>query len=413
MIDAKTPLDVQKIRSDFPILQQEVNGKPLAYLDSAASAQMPWAVLRAMEQYYTTSHANVHRGVHTLGERATAAYEGARETVARFIHAPTAETIIFTRGSTEAINLVAYAYGLHQLREGDGIIVTRLEHHANFVPWQQVAKWKGAKLHLVDLREDGALDLEQYRSFLESGTIRLVAVTQASNVLGTMPPLSEMIRLAHAAGAKVCVDAAQSVPHMPVDVQELDADFLAVSGHKMLGPTGIGFLYGKREILERMQPFQMGGSMIGRVDIADSTWADVPARFEAGTPNIVGAVGLAAAIEYLNGIGMERIHAHEQELLDYAWKRLSEVEGIELYGARQPRSGLIAFNLKGIHPHDVSTILDAEGVAVRAGHHCAQPLHQWLHVAATNRASFYLYNDKEEIDRLAAALQRVKEVFGS
>jgi cysteine desulfurase / selenocysteine lyase len=405
-------LDVKKVKQDFPILNQEVNGKPIAYLDSAASSHIPKPVMDAMTRYYEFAHSNVHRGVHTLGERATSAYEGAREKVARFINAPAPENIVFTRGATEAINLVAYALGLHRFEEGDGIVVTLMEHHANLVPWQQIAKLKKAKLYMVELLEDGTLNMEQYRSFLKTGKIKMVAVTHASNVLGTITPLKEIVREAHEAGALVCVDGAQSVPHMPIDVQDLDCDFLAASGHKMLGPTGIGFLYGKGHLLEQMEPFQLGGSMIGLVDYYESTWAEVPARFEAGTPNIVGAVGLAAAIDYLTDLGLENIERHEQELLAYAWERLSVIEGIELYGPRSPRTGLISFNLYHIHPHDVSTILDAEGVAVRAGHHCAQPLHRWLHVPATNRASFYVYNEKEDIDRLVAALQRVKEVFG-
>ncbi|BCJ87059.1 SufS family cysteine desulfurase [Effusibacillus dendaii] len=404
--------NVQEIKKDFAALQQQVNGKSLVYLDSAASSQIPKQVAEAMSQYYATSHSNVHRGVHTLGERATSAYEGAREKVARFLNAPKVENIVFTRGTTESINLVAYAYGLHKLQAGDGIVVTLLEHHSNLVPWQQIAKIKGAKLYMVELTEEGHLNLEQYRSFLKQGNIKIVAVTQASNVLGTVTPTKQIVQEAHAAGAVVVVDAAQSAPHMAIDVQDLDADFLAASGHKMLGPTGIGFLYGKSELLDDMEPFQMGGSMIGLVDYYESNWAEVPAKFEAGTPNIVGAVGLAAAIDYLNALGMENVHQHEQQLLAYAWDRLSQVEGIELYGPRQPRTGLIAFNIDDTHPHDVSTVLDAEGVAVRAGHHCAQPLHKWLHTAATNRASFYIYNDEQDIDRLVAALQKVKEMFG-
>ncbi|WP_018130538.1 cysteine desulfurase [Effusibacillus pohliae] len=404
--------DVKQIKQDFSVLQQEVNGKPIAYLDSAASSQIPRQVVDAMSQYYATSHANVHRGVHTLGERATSAYEGAREKVARFINAPLPQNIVFTRGTTEAINLVAYAYGLHKLQPGDGIVVTLLEHHSNLVPWQQIAKLKNANLYMVELTDEGQLDMDQYRSFLKQGNIKIVAVTHASNVLGTITPIKDIIREAHAAGAVVVVDAAQSVPHMKIDVQELDADFLAASGHKMLGPTGIGFLYGKGELLDSMEPFQLGGSMIGLVQYYESQWAEVPARFEAGTPNIVGAVGLAAAIDYLTALGMDNVQKHEQQLLAYAWDRLSQVEGVEMYGPREPRTGLIAFNVGDTHPHDVSTVLDAEGVAVRAGHHCAQPLHKWLRVAATNRASFYIYNDEQDIERLVSSLQKVKEMFG-
>ncbi|MFC4766638.1 cysteine desulfurase [Effusibacillus consociatus] len=404
--------DVKEIKKDFPVLQQEINGKPVAYLDSAASSQVPLQVVDAMSQYYATSHSNVHRGVHTLGERATSAYENAREKVARFVNAPLPQNIVFTRGTTEAINLVAYAYGLHKLQEGDGIIVTLVEHHSNLVPWQQIAKLKGAKLYMVELTEEGHLDMEQYQAFLKQGNIKIVAVTQASNVLGTITPVKEIIQAAHAVGAVVVVDAAQSAPHLKIDVQDLDADFLAVSGHKMLGPTGIGFLYGKGKLLDAMEPFQLGGSMIGLVDYYESNWAEVPARFEAGTPNIVGAVGLAAAVDYLTDLGMDNVRKHEEELLAYAWNRLAKVEGVEMYGPREPRTGLIAFNLDDTHPHDVSTVLDAEGVAVRAGHHCAQPLHKWLKAAATNRASFYIYNDEQDIDRLVSALQKVKEMFG-
>ncbi|WP_096183053.1 cysteine desulfurase [Effusibacillus lacus] len=405
-------MDVKQIKQDFPVLQQKVNGKPIAYLDSAASAQIPRQVVEAMSQYYATSHANVHRGVHTLGERATSAYEEAREKVARFVNAPVPQNIVFTRGTTEAINLVAYAYGLHNLKEGDGIVVTLLEHHSNLVPWQQIAKLTKAKLYMVELTAEGHLDREQYRSFLKQGNIKIVAVSYASNVLGTIVPVKDLIAEAHAVGAVVIVDAAQSAPHLRIDVQDLDADFLAVSGHKMLGPTGIGFLYGKGKLLDVMEPFQLGGSMIGLVDYYESNWAEVPARFEAGTPNIVGAVGLAAAIGYLTDLGMDNVRKHEEDLLAYAWDRLDQVEGIQMYGPREPRTGLIAFNIDDTHPHDVSTVLDAEGVAVRAGHHCAQPLHKWLRVAATNRASFYIYNDEQDIDRLVTSLQKVKELFG-
>lgn len=404
--------DVAKIKQDFPVLQQEIHGKPIAYLDSAASSQLPRQVMEAMSRYYETSHANVHRGVHSLAERATSAYEEAREKTARFINAPLPQNIIFTRGTTEALNLVAYAYGLHKLQAGDGVIVTLLEHHSNLVPWQQIAKLRNANLYMVELTDEGFLNMEQFRSYLKQGNIKVVAVTHASNVMGTVTPIKDIIREAHQAGAVVVVDAAQSAPHMKIDVQELDADFLAVSGHKMLGPTGIGFLYGKGKLLDSMEPFQMGGSMIGLVNYFESNWAEVPARFEAGTPNIVGAVGLAAGIDYLTALGMEQVEQHEQQLLAYAWDRLSQVDGIELYGPREPRTGLIAFNVDDTHPHDVSTVLDAEGVAVRAGHHCAQPLHKWLNTAATNRASFYIYNDEQDIDRLVSALQRVKEMFG-
>ncbi|MDB5085433.1 MAG: cysteine desulfurase [Bacilli bacterium] len=404
-------LDIKKIKQDFPVLKQEINGHSLCYLDSGASSQLPQQVLDAMVHYYSYSHANVHRGVHTLAERATSAYEETRDKVAQFIGAAEAETIVFTRGSTEALNLVAYSYAASRLSAGDGIITTRLEHHSNLVPWQQVAASTGCSLNMVDLTEDGNLQLDQYQAFLDQGNIKICAFAHASNVVGSIAPAKEMIARAHAAGAVVVLDAAQSVPHMPVNVQDLDVDFLAVSGHKMLAPTGIGFLYGKRELLEDMEPYQTGGSMIGFVEPESSTWAAVPTRFEAGTPNIVGAVGLSAAIDYLERLGMDNIMEHERQLADYAWQRLSEVDGTQLYGPRSPRAGLISFNVGHLHPHDVSTVLDSEGIAIRAGHHCAQPLHKWLNVAATNRASFYVYNDEEDIDRLVAGLAKVKEMF--
>ncbi len=402
-------LDVARIRRDFPILQQEVNGHPVAYLDSGASAQSPRQVLEAVRRYYETSHANVHRGVHTLGERATEAYEGARARVAGFIGAGDARGLIFTRGTTEALNLVAYAYGLRRLKPGDAVVTTIMEHHSNLVPWQQIARLTGARLRFIPLRPDGTLDLSDLDRLLQGA--RVVTLTLASNVLGTINPVAEIARQAHAQGAIVVVDGAQGVPHLKLDVGEWDIDFLAFSGHKLLGPTGIGALWGKPELLEGMDPFQFGGSMIGRVGLHDSTWAEIPARFEAGTPNIAGAVGLAAAVDYLESVGMEAIRSHEEELVDYAWRRLGEIPGLSLHGPRRPRASLISFGLDDLHPHDVATALDSQGIAVRAGHHCAQPLMEWLGCPATSRASFYLYNTLDEVDRLARALIETKEFF--
>lgn len=403
-------LDVARIRRDFPILNQEVNGKPLVYLDSAASAQRPVQVVEALKYYYEHSHANVHRGVHTLGERATSAYEGARERVARFIGAKSARGVIFTRGTTEALNLVAYAWGLHNLGPGDVVLTTVMEHHSNLVPWQQAARIKGAALRFIPLNPDGTLDLTNLEELLKD--VKVVAITLASNVLGTIVDIPFIARKAKEVGAIVVVDGAQGVPHMRVNVSEWGIDFLAFSGHKMLGPTGIGVLWGRPSLLEKMEPFQFGGSMIGTVSCWDATWAEVPARFEAGTPNIAGAVGLAAAMDYLEGIGLEAIEAHEHELTTYALEQLGNLEGITIYGPLGKRTGLVSFYLDDIHPHDISTVLDSEGVAIRAGHHCAQPLMEWLQAPATNRASWYVYNDRTDIDRLVAALVKAKEFFG-
>lgn len=403
-------MDPRRVRADFPILNQQVNGRPLVYLDNAATTQKPRQVIEALTAYYKTSNANVHRAIHALGERSTEQYEGARAGVAAFVNAPAPGQVVFTRNATEAINLVAYAWARHRLRPGDEILTTPMEHHSNLVPWQQAAAATGARLRFIGLTPEGTLDMEDLLNLLNERT-RLVAVTHASNVLGTLNPVAEICRLARRAGAVTLVDGAQSVPHMPVDVRALGCDFLAFSGHKMLGPTGVGALYGRRELLDEMEPFLFGGDMINSVSLTGASWNEVPYKFEAGTPDVAGAVGLGAAIDYLNRLGMDRVFAHEQHLATYALARLGELGDVEVYGPPAPRSGLVSFNLRGIHPHDVATVLNEEGVAIRAGHHCAQPLMDWLGVPATNRASFYIYNTEEDVDRLVAALVRTKEFF--
>ncbi len=403
-------MDRARIAQDFPILDQKVNGQPLVYLDSAATSQKPIQVIDAISTYYKQINANVHRGVHTLGSLATDAYEEARSKVARFIHADDERQIIFTRGTTEGLNMVAHGYASHVLEPGDEIVITLMEHHSNLIPWQQVAKVTGATLKYIPLQEDGTLLMADIEDAITRKT-RIVAMTQASNVLGTINPIREVAALAHERGAILVVDGAQSVPHRKVDVTELDCDFLAFSGHKMLGPTGVGVLYGKMDVLSRMEPVHFGGEMIETVDLYDSTWKEIPYRFEGGTPIIAGAVGLGAAIDYLERIGMDEIYALDQELTSYAIKRLGAVEGLTIYGPKTQRAALVTFNLDGIHPHDVSTVLDAQGVAIRAGHHCAQPLMRYLSVAATARASFYLYNTPHDIDVLVDALQKTKEYF--
>ncbi|MFZ4450846.1 cysteine desulfurase [Salibacterium aidingense] len=403
-------MDVKEIRNQFPILHQEVNGSPLVYLDSAATSQKPYKVIEAVEDYYRRYNSNVHRGVHTLGSLATDGYEGAREKVRSFIHAPSAREVVFTRGTTTAINTVAYSYGRANLQEGDEIVLTPMEHHSNIIPWQQAAKATGAALKYLPMKEDGTLSLEDVQNTITSNT-KIVAVAHVSNVLGTINPIKEITRMAHEHGAVTVVDGAQSVPHMKVDVQELDCDFFAFSGHKMGGPTGIGVLYGKKKLLDKMEPVEFGGEMIDFVDLYDSTWKDIPWKFEGGTPVIAGAIGLGAAIDFLEDVGMENIEAHEAELAAYALERLKEVEGIHIYGP-QKRAALVTFNVDDVHPHDAATVLDAEGIAVRAGHHCAQPLMKWLDVVATARASFYVYNTKEDIDALTDGLIKTKEYFG-
>jgi cysteine desulfurase/selenocysteine lyase len=398
------------IREQFPILNQEVNGHPLVYLDNAATSQKPLAVIEAVERYYKFANANVHRGVHTLGSRATDAYEGARERVARFLNARFAEEIIFTRGTTTALNLVAASYARSVCKEGDEIVITPMEHHSNLIPWQQAAKATGATLKYIPLRDDGSIALEDAEKTITNRT-KVVSVVHVSNVLGVTNPVKQIAEIAHRNGAVMVVDGAQSAPHMKIDVQDLGCDFFALSGHKMCGPTGIGALYGRRELLEKMEPIEYGGEMIDHVDLYESTWKDIPWRFEGGTPIIAGAVGLAAAIDFLEQVGLDRILEHEKMLSAYAIERLSGIDGITIYGPRENRAGLVTFNLGNIHPHDVATVLDSYGIAIRAGHHCCQPLMRWLKVSSTARASFYLYNTKEEIDRLAEGLIKTKEFF--
>ncbi len=405
-------MDIQEIRKHFPILDQEVNGHPLVYLDSAATSQKPISVIEAVSDYYKGYNSNVHRGVHTLGTRATDGYEGAREKVRSFINAATTEEVIFTRGTTTSINTVAASYGRANVEEGDEIVITHMEHHSNIIPWQQLAKEKGAVLKYVPLQEDGTITLEDVRATITSKT-KIVAIMMVSNVLGTMNPIKEITKIAHENGAVMMVDGAQAAPHMKIDVQDLDCDFFAFSGHKMVGPTGIGVLYGKKKHLEAMEPVEFGGEMIDFVGLYDSTWKELPWKFEGGTPIIAGAIGLGAAIDFLEDIGLSNIEAHEHKLAAYALEKMSAVEGMTIFGPQDPaqRAGLVTFNIDDVHPHDVATVLDSEGIAVRAGHHCAQPLMKWLNVSATARASFYLYNTEEEIDRLVAGLVKTKEFF--
>mgnify|MGYP001361088376 CR=1 FL=1 len=400
------------LRQDFPILQRVLpNGRPLVYFDNAASSQKPESVIRAMDDYYRRYNANVHRGVHTLSEEATAAFESAREKVAKFIHAPSARQIIFTRGTTESINLVAYTWGRANLKPGDEVLITAMEHHANIVPWQIMQEQLGFTLRHVPITDQGLLDLDALPGLLSERT-KLFCFVHASNVVGTINPVRELVAAARAVGAKVLIDGAQSVPHMPVDVQALDADFFAFSSHKMCGPTGMGVLYGKRDLLEAMPPFMGGGDMIREVTLSGSKWNSVPYKFEAGTPAIAEAIGLGAAVDYLQEVGMAWVHAHEREITRYAYDRMAEVEGLRILGpGPEARGGLIAFTLEGVHPHDISAILDRSGVAVRAGHHCAQPLHDRLGVHASARASFYLYNTLAEVDVLVDALHKAEEIF--
>ncbi|WP_163536552.1 cysteine desulfurase [Gracilibacillus sp. YIM 98692] len=403
-------MDIQAIREQFPILNQDVNGHPLVYLDSAATSQKPVSVIKSLEEYYRQNNSNVHRGVHTLGTRATDQYEGARDKVKNFIGASSTEEVIFTRGTTTALNMVAYGYARHFLKEGDEIAVTPMEHHSNIIPWQQAAKYTGAKLKYIPLEDDGSITLESVRSTISDKT-KIVAVTHVSNVLGTINPIKEISQIAHEHDAITVVDGAQSTPHMKVDVTDLDCDFFAFSGHKMCAPTGVGVLYGKKALLEKMEPVEFGGEMIDFVGLYESTWKDLPWKFEGGTPIIAGAIGLSAAIDFLEEVGLEQIEEHEKRVVQYAQEKLSEVDGLTIYGPKQ-RGGLVTFNIEGVHPHDSATVLDAEGIAVRAGHHCAQPLMKWLDVTATARASFYLYNDENDVDRLVEGIQRAKEYFG-
>ncbi len=406
-------LDVEKIRQDFPIFQRTVRGKRLVYLDSAATSHKPKSVIDAEREFYERFNANVHRGAYLIAEEATAAYEAAREKVAKFVNAPCKECIVFTRGTTEAINLVAYSWGWANLKEGDEILLTEMEHHSNIVPWQLIAERTGAKIKVVPITDDGLLDIDAFDRLLTE-RVKIVAVTHVSNVLGTINPVQEICCKAHEVGAVVLVDGAQAAPHLPVDVQAIGCDFYALSGHKMCGPTGSGALYGRKELLEAMPPFLGGGEMIRTVTFERTTFNDVPYKFEAGTPAIAQAIGLGAAVDYLTKIGMERIRAHEIELVAYALERLQEVDDITIYGAALPeqRGGVIAFNIGDIHPHDLATFLDAHGICIRAGHHCAQPLMRRLNVAATARASFYLYNTPDEVDALVEALHQAVKFFG-
>lgn len=398
------------VKNDFPILSRKINGHPLVYLDSAATSQKPAAVIAALVRYYEQSNANVLRSVHTLAEEATLAYQGARERVARFINAAHADEVVFTRGTTESLNIVSRSWGDKFLRPGDEVVISPMEHHSNLIPWQQVCQRTGATLRYLDLLPDGTIDLETAGTIITPST-RIVSVSHISNVLGTINPIAELARMAHAVGAVMVVDGAQSVPHQPTDVQALGADFLAFSSHKMCGPTGVGVLWGRRQLLDAADPFLFGGEMIAYVDRESATWADVPAKFEAGTPNIAGVVGLGAAVDYLDGVGMAAIQSHGLALGEEAYRRLAALPGVTVYGPMSPRASLVAFNIEGVHPHDVAQVFDSRGVAIRAGHHCAQPLMRWLDVGSTARASFYLYNSEEDIDRLVDAVEATRRYF--
>ena len=406
-------LNITEIRKDFPILERETRkGVRVVYLDSTATSQKPLQVIEAMNDYYRRSNANIHRGVHTLAEEATSMYEGAREKIARFVNAASAREIIYTRNTTESINLVAYSWARANLKAGDLVILTEMEHHSNLVPWHMLQMERGIELDFIPVTQDGLLDLETYKALLDRRP-KLVSFTHMSNVLGTINPAAEIIRLGHEAGAIVLVDGAQSVPHLKVDVQALDADFYAFSAHKMCGPTGIGVLYGKTALLDSMPPFLGGGDMIKEVKLRSFRANTLPHKFEAGTPAIAEAVGFGAAVDYLTGIGMDKIAAHEHEITEYALERLEEIPGVKLFGpSADKKGGVAAFTLEGVHPHDVAQILDQDGIAVRAGHHCAQPLHEKFGLHATSRASFYLYNTKDEVNMLVNGIYKVKEMFG-
>jgi cysteine desulfurase/selenocysteine lyase len=402
--------DVHEVRKDFPILHQEVNGHPLVYLDNGATSQKPKSVIDAVRHYYERDNANVHRGVHTLSERATNDYEGARDTAQRFLNAADRSEIVFVRGTTEAINLVAQSYGRPLLKRGDEIVITTMEHHSNIVPWQMLCAQTGAELKVVPVNDDGALDIDAYLQMLGPKT-RIVAVMHVSNALGTVNPVKDMIDAAHEAGAVTVIDGAQAAPHVAIDVQTLDSDFYAFSGHKVFGPTGIGVLHGKRELLDAMEPYQGGGEMIRSVSFDGTTYNDLPHKFEAGTPNIAGAVGLGAALDYVTELGIDAIAAHEHDVLEVATSTIGDIPGVRLIGTAAGKSSIVSFVIDGVHPHDIGTVVDAEGVAIRTGHHCAMPLMKRYGVAATARASFALYNTREEVDALAAAVWKVKEVF--
>jgi cysteine desulfurase/selenocysteine lyase len=412
VVTARPRLDAHTLRKDFPIFEHPIHGKPLSYLDSASSSQKPRQVLDAVREFYETSYANVHRGVYDLAERATARFEGAREKVRAVINAPSLQEVIFTRNVTEALNLVAYGWGLDNLGPGDVVVVTELEHHANFVPWQQIAKRTGADFRVIGIDDAGELRLDDLDPIAAAGRVKAVAANLVSNTLGTINPIDRLTAWAHEQGAIMVVDAAQAVPHRLVDVQALGCDFLGFTAHKLCGPTGAGALFGRRELLERMSPFEMGGEMIRKVSIEETTWNDLPYKFEAGTPAFVEAFGMGAAIDYITEVGLEAIEAHEHELVALAIARLEELDWVTVYGPPAGRrAGIVSFNVDGVHPHDVAQILDSEGVCVRASHHCTQPLMRRLGVTATARASFYLYSIPEEIDRLVAGLHKVRKVF--
>jgi cysteine desulfurase/selenocysteine lyase len=412
-VTARSTLDAQKLRADFPIFEQKIHGKPLAYLDSAASSQKPRQVLDVMREFYETSYANVHRGVYTLSERATEGYEGAREKARAFVNALSAREVIFTRSATESINLVAYAWGLDNLGPGDLVLVTELEHHSNFVPWQYIAKRTGADFRMLPIDDGGELRLDGLDELAGGARVKVVATNLVSNSLGTINPVERLGAWAHAQGAIMVVDAAQGAPHHRVDVQALDCDFLAFSSHKLCGPTGVGALWGRAELLEKMAPFNLGGHMIRSVRLEETTWGDLPYKFEAGTQPIAEAVGFGAAMDYVNEVGLEAIEQYESELVAYTLDRFAELGGITSYGPPpERRAGIVSFNVEGIHPHDVAQVLDSEGVAIRAGHHCCQPLMTRLGVAATNRASYYLYSLPDEIDRLIEGLHKVRKILG-
>jgi cysteine desulfurase/selenocysteine lyase len=407
---AISAFDVEKIRSDFPILAQKVRGKKLVYLDNAATSQKPRAVIEAVSRYYEKGNANIHRGVHFLSEHATEAHEGARTIVQEHLHAADAREIIFVRGTTEGINLVAQTYGRAHVGAGDEVLITGMEHHSNIVPWQLLCEEKRARLRVVPINDHGELLLDQYEKLLNPRT-KIVAVSHVSNALGTVNPLREITEMAHRRNVPVVVDGAQAVPHLPVNVQELDCDFFAFSGHKVYGPTGIGVLYGKAALLETMPPYQGGGDMISSVTFEKTTYNKLPYKFEAGTPDVAGAIGLGAALEYMNGLGIENLAAHEHELLSYATARVSAIPGVRVIGMAREKAAVLSFVLEGVHPHDIGTILDQQGIAIRTGHHCAQPIMQRLGIPATARASFALYNTKQEVDSLVGGIQRVREVF--
>jgi cysteine desulfurase/selenocysteine lyase len=402
--------DVEKIRQDFPVLSQTVNGKPLVYLDNAASSQVPQSVIDRTSKYLAEEHSNIHRGVHYLSQHATTAYEAAREKVKRFINAPDVKECIFVRGTTEGVNLVAHSFGRKFISTGDEILVSQMEHHSNIIPWQMIADERGARVRMIPINERGEIVIDEYESLLNERT-KMVAVAHVSNALGTVSPIKEMVATAHKFGVPVCVDAAQSVPHFPVNVQDLDADFFVFSGHKMFAPTGSGILYGKRKWLDQMPPYQTGGGMIRTVSFDGTTFAPIPEKFEAGTPAIAAGIGLGAAIDYINSIDFEAGAKYEHELLEYATGRLSDIPGVRVIGTARNKASVLSFTIEGVHPHDIGTILDQDGIAVRAGHHCAQPVMKLFDIPATARASFAFYNTRAEVDKLADAVQKVIEVF--